>query len=144
MFRACRFWPQERNRCLSGTSKNACGTVIKHCEMRLRKGGWGRGRANIHKFCTKAKVLQSLAAIMNYIVGMLTNWESWIDRVVACRGLMVELISAESSTDFPNVWKGIQSNSYSDLLIRWHPLTDRFTAPGVGWYKMNKCVRKIE
>ena len=54
----------------------------------------------------------------NYKVGMLTNWANWIDRVVACWGAMVELISAKCSTDFPESWKGIQIEIYMFIVCR--------------------------
>ena len=40
--------------------------------------------------------------------------------LVACWRVMVEFISAESSTGYANIWKGIQRYSYSYLLEGTH------------------------
>ena len=75
-----------------------------------KKGEGEKEGANIHKCCTKPQCCSDLQQLWNYMVRMLTNWASWIDTVVACWGEMVGLIAAESSTDFPTIWKGIQRN----------------------------------
>ena len=60
------------------------------------KGGRGRGRwmekhqISIH-FVEKPQCRSHLQLLWNYVVGMLTNWAlSWIARVVACWGAMVQ------------------------------------------------------
>ena len=110
-----------------------------YCEMGLQ-GGRGRGEgANIHKFCQNAAVLQSFGTSI-----MQLQWThqlgSWIDRAVGW-GAMVELVLAESSTNFPNIWKGIQRNYYyyCYLLDDIHWQTDSLDPGWMAWNNILQC-----
>ena len=77
-----------RTRCLSGRS-NKKALVAQSPSNRRRKRGRGGKEQRLHKYQEQLQCCSHVFVqlLWNYnIVGMLTNWASWIDRVVACCG----------------------------------------------------------
>ena len=105
------------------TIKHAWGTVIKQC----KKGQMERSKYSIN-FVQKPNSDAVICTIMKLHGMVLTNWQAKLTGPL--------LISAKSSTDFPNIWKGIQRNSYN-----CYPLTDGFTTPRVRCHEIKECTR---
>ena len=133
-----------------------CCAVIKHCEMGRTDGGGEGERTNIHTFCWKVTVPQPFATyyssggggggdshmkwsgcssyrlgvfIWSYMVGMLTNWQSWIDRYACCGAI----VSIDLSREFHRC--SLKRNSY--LLDGIHWQTDsQHLGCGMAWNKI--------
>ena len=110
--------------CLANMKKHVCGTVMKHYARQSR----GEGANIFINFEEKPQCCSHLQLLWNYVVGMLTNWASWIDRVFA-----------DLSQEFHRFSQHLKRNSkeFVFLFVRWHPLTDRFTTLGVGCHEIN-------
>ena len=120
-------WPL----CLNNAEKKTFWHTSSSIVRQGKKGG--RSYIIFHKFCSKAT---NAAVIFNYMKlcgrdAYLLIWQG--HRLLRNNGRL--LISAKSSTDFPNIWKGIQTNSYSYLLDGIHWQTD---SQHQGWGAMMK------
>ena len=81
-------------------------------------------------FVEKPQCCSHLQLWWNYVVGMLTNWAIWIDRVIA---------RIDLSQKFHRFSQHLKNNSKEFLFVRWHPLAVRFAAPMVGCLEIKYC-----
>ena len=129
MMKSLHYYSMPQPAFVSWTWKNV--PVVQSSNI-AKRGGWGGGGGGKSKyfinFVEKPQCCSHLQLLWNYVVGMLTNWASWIDWVIA-----------DLSEEFHRFFQHLKRNSkeFLFLVVRWHPLTDRYTTLRVGCHEIN-------